>query len=167
MHSWQVHTVPTLPPGVAVAPPSCSPAQGQRSESRASWFHMLFLLVPPLGQELLADFHWILNFKFENKIQSAFTGPCFFKALKVILLCLCSALSLTSSDLILRTDVSPRLGEQELLFASFTGKRLALKGGALDCRPGLPTAGSSRARDCDPHCVSGLLLGTFSPSCEM
>lgn len=55
----------------------------------------------------------------------------FFKALKVILLCLCSALSLTSLDLILLTDVSPRLGEQELLFAFFTGKRLALKGGAL------------------------------------
>lgn len=67
------------PPGVAVAPPPCSPAQGQRSGPRASWCHMPFLIVPPLGQELLADFHWILNFKFANKIQSAFTGPFFLK----------------------------------------------------------------------------------------
>lgn len=44
----------------------------------ASWFHMFFLIESPLGQELLADFHWILNFRFENKIQRAFTRLFFF-----------------------------------------------------------------------------------------
>lgn len=35
----------------------------------APWFPVFFLIMSLLGEELLADFHWILNFKFENKIQ--------------------------------------------------------------------------------------------------
>lgn len=112
----RVHMVQKLILGVAAAPSSFSPVQRQRSESWGlQGFIFLFLIASPLSQESLADFHWILNFKFENKMQKAFISP-FFKPLKLILLYLCDALSFTSSDLILPTNLRPWLGEQELLF---------------------------------------------------
>lgn len=55
---------------------STSPVHRRTAEAGALWFHtsFFFFLECLLGQELLADFHCILNFKFGSKIQRAFTA---------------------------------------------------------------------------------------------
>lgn len=127
--------------------------------ARAAWFYVFFLTVSPLGQELLADFHWVLNFKFENKIQRAFTRP-FFKAQKVVLLYLCSTLSFTFLDLIFPTKLWPWLRQQELLFVVFLRKGWLWK--EKPCLRSLP--GTKRPTSSSVHCLTvihTMFLGDF------
>lgn len=131
-----------------------------------------FLIVSVLGQELLAHFHWILNFKFENKIQRAFTRP--FLNTWMLSSCICVCFIIYIFVFESPNKCQPLIRRAGIIICIFHMEKPALKGEALARSPAVLSSGFSALLSLQhnprvPVTAQGfsLMLGVFSHFCEI